>query len=76
MSNLYDDFEKRFTSAWFSSGWQEVEKTEPMKGEIQTRKSLDILNSELETLQDNMEKICAKELMLNNLSKFYSGDLT
>lgn len=24
MTNIYDDFEKRFTSSWFSSSWTEV----------------------------------------------------
>lgn len=77
MSDLYDDFEKRFSNAWFSCSWQDVNQASSQaKGEAEQKKSLEMLQNELENLQDDMEKICAKQLVLDNLSKLYRGDLT
>lgn len=76
MSDLYDDFEKRFKNAWFSVGWQETSDNQ-MKGEVQqqSRRTLASLQAELNDLQDDMEKICAKQLMLENLSKLYKAEI-
>lgn len=77
MANLYDEFEKRFTGLWFSAGWQDVEPTgiAQKKGETNTRKSVELLQKELDDLQENMERICAKGLMLENLAKFYNDEI-
>lgn len=72
MSNLYDDFEKRFNNAWFCAGWVEVDsKTKEAVSAAVSRKSLDVLESELTEIQENMELIAQKKLRLSNLSKFY-----
>lgn len=70
MSNLYDDFEKRFTNAWFSAGWTEVElkKAEPVK---KSSKDLETLQKELAELKQDFENICQKQLRLENLAKLY-----
>lgn len=77
MTNLYDDFEKRFSSAWFSVNWQDSNQaSRQAKGEVYRRKTLETLQDELEKLQDDIEQINAKQLVLENLSKLYKGDLT
>ncbi len=71
MSDLYSDFEKRFTNAWFSAGWAEVE-SKPKESEV-TRKDLAKLQAELNELQENMENIAQKQLRLANLATFYEN---
>ena len=70
MSDFYDNFEKRFTNAWFSAGWSEVEikKAEPVKS---SHKDLETLEQELEGLKQDYENICEKQLRLSNLAKLY-----
>lgn len=69
MSNLYDDFEKRFTNEWFSAGWSEI-GAKPQK-EKTSRKDLMTLQAELEQIQENIETIKQKQLRLANLAKLY-----
>lgn len=71
MSNLYDDFEKRFTNKWFSAGWSEVE-AKPQETKI-LRKDLAMLQAELEQIQENIETITQKQLILANLAKLYEN---
>lgn len=70
MASLYDDFEKRFTNAWFSAGWAEIEpkKAEPVKS---SHKDLSTLQNELDELKQDFENICQKQLRLENLAKLY-----
>lgn len=69
MSNLYDDFEKRFTNKWFSADWSEVEaKSHEVKI---SRKDLTTLQTELEQIRENIEVIVQKQLILANLAKLY-----
>ena len=70
MSNLYDDFEKRFTDQWFSSGWIEVEN-KPKKQEV-SHKDLATLEFELELIGENIEGVMQKQLRLENLAKMYN----
>ena len=76
MSDLYDKFENRFTNAWFSSGWVEVE-TKPKEAKSQSvnnsRKDLLMLQEELDDIQEHIENISQKQLRLANLAKFYSN---
>lgn len=69
MTDLYKDFEKRFTNAWFSAGWAEVENR-PQEKEA-TRKDLATLEAELAELEENMDNIIQKQLRLSNLASFY-----
>lgn len=71
MSDLYKDFEKRFTNAWFSAGWAEV-GSKPNESEV-SRKNLVTLQDELDELQDRMENIAQKQLRLANLATFYEN---
>lgn len=71
MSNLYDDFEKRYTDKWFSAGWVEVEAKS--QKETIARKDLSTLESELANLKEAMENINQKQLMLSNLAKLYNN---
>lgn len=74
MSNLYDDFENRFTNAWFSTGWVEVD-TEPKEVLVQSRnylrKDLSTLQEELNGIQEHIENISQAQLRLANLAAFY-----
>lgn len=70
MSDLYDNFEKRFTNAWFSAGWAEIE-SKPAKKESM-HKDLAILQAELETINKELENIEQKQLRLANLAKLYN----
>ncbi len=70
MSNMYDDFENRFTGKWFSAGWVEVLPKEVEK-EI-TRKDLVTLESELAEINETMDLISQKQLRLANLAKMYN----
>lgn len=69
MSDLYDDFEKRYTNAWFSVGWAEIEKKQVEKSVL--HKDLHTLEGELEQLKENIELINHKQLRLSNLAKLY-----
>ncbi len=69
MSDLYEDFEKRYTNAWFSVGWAEAEKKPVVKSV--SHKDLYTLEGELEQLKENIELITQKQLRLSNLAKLY-----
>jgi len=69
MSEL-EKFEKRFTNAWFSCGWAEVE-VKPKAVQV-SHKDITTLQAELEMLNDQMENIVQKQLRLANLAKFYA----
>lgn len=84
MSGLYEDFEKRYTNAWFSAGWSEVD-TKQKEAQVQVassnnrkdlqkdlRKDLSVLQEELNEIKENIESISQKQLRLANLAKFYS----
>lgn len=70
MTNLYNDFEKRFDTQWFSAGWVEVE-VKPAKA--LSRKDLTTLETELNELKEEMENISLKQLRLANLAKMYTN---
>lgn len=70
MSNLYNDFEQRFTGNWFSADWVEV-KTIAENKQI-FHKDLSTLESELDMINETIETISQKQLRLANLAKFYS----
>jgi len=72
MSDLYNDFEKRFTGAWFSTGWVEVEKKDVE--DTNNRKNVVKLQSELAEIEERLEDINLKKLRLSNLATMY-GDL-
>lgn len=69
MSNLFDDFEKRHTDSWFSSGWVEVEAKKPEAHVF--KKDLATLQAELEQIEENINTISQKQLRLANLAKLY-----
>ena len=69
MSEL-NEFEKRFTKAWFSAGWAEVE-VKPKDVEV-SHKDVATLQAELEMLNNQMENITQKQLRLANLATFYA----
>lgn len=69
MSNLYNDFEKRFDNAWFSAGWVEVE-AKPKETNF-ARKDLGTLQAELEQIQEHIDTVAQKQLRLSNLAKLY-----
>lgn len=71
MSNLYDDFEKRFTDKWFSSGWAEVETKQQTSQCV--RKDLATLEAELDEIQERIENVAQKQLRLANLAKLYEN---
>lgn len=71
MSDLYNDFEKRFTNAWFSAGWGEIE-VKPSAPQV-SRKDLLTLQEELNAIQENIESIAQKQLRLSNLAKLYEN---
>lgn len=70
MSNLYDDFEKRFTGHSFSANWVEVNVIAEQKQVF--HKDLSTLESELEMINDTIDTISQKQLMLANLAKMYN----
>ena len=70
MSNQYNDFEKRYTNEWFSSGWSEIE-IKPQKIEPE-HKDLATLEVELELIKEKLEGIEQNRLRLSNLAKLYS----
>lgn len=70
MSNLYDEFEKKFEFSWFSAGWVEVD-VKPQPKAQDHRKDLNTLNQELLSIQDDIENIAQKQLRLANLAKLY-----
>lgn len=72
MSNLYNDFEKRFTGNSFSANWVEVE-VKPQENQS-VRKDLNTLQDELQKIQENIETIAQKQLRLANLAKMYGNN--
>lgn len=75
MSNLFNEFENRFTNEWFSCGWSEEVVAKPAqekKVEV-SRKDLTVLQSELEQIQQHIENIAQKQLRLSNLAKLYEN---
>ena len=71
MPDLYNDFEKRFTNAWFSAGWGEIE-VKPAVKQV-SRKDVATLQAELAEIKENIESIAQKQLRLANLSKLYEN---
>lgn len=71
MSDLNNDFEKRFTNAWFSAGWIEAESIS--RSEKASRKDLTVLQTELDELEERMENIELNQLRLSNLAKMYGN---
>lgn len=65
MSNLYDDFEKRFTDKWFSSGWAEVETKQQTSQRV--RKDLATLQAELDEIQECIENVAQKTIEISQL---------
>lgn len=74
MSNLMNEFENRFTNEFFSCGWSDVEAkaVEAPKVEV-SRKDLLTLQAELASIQENIEKIAQKKLVLANMAKLYES---
>lgn len=77
MSNLYDDFEKRFTNAFFSANWADIE-IQPSKAHVATEtkashKDALTLQEELNEIQEHIENISQKQLRLSNLAKLYEN---
>ena len=70
MSNLYDNFEKRFTDKWFSAGWVEAEVKAPQ--DASDHKDLAVLEAELNQINEKIETIAQKQLRLANLAKLYN----
>lgn len=73
MSNMYDDFEKRFTNAPFFAGWVEFE-VKPSKDEPVNKiehKNIETLTSELKFIEEQIEQVSLKQLRLSDLAKFY-----
>lgn len=75
MSGFTDDFEKRFTSSWFSAGWVELQPVSSSTAEVNIsaacHKNLQSLQEELEALKSDVENISFKQMQLANLAKFY-----
>lgn len=71
MSNLYNEFENRFTDKWFSAGWVEVEPKE--QAQAVSKKDLTTLQGELNEIGDSIEQIAQKQLRLANLAKLYNS---
>lgn len=71
MSDLYNNFEKRFTSTWFSVGWIEAEEKPLM--EKTCKKNIDVLQEELRKIEEHIETIAQKQLRLSNLASFYES---
>jgi len=72
MSDLCDDFDKRFTSSFFSASWVEVQPVQKIVAVDEAhRKNLEDLQLELSTLKSDVENISFKALRLSNLAKFY-----
>lgn len=75
MSSLYDNFEKRFTNAFFSANWSEFE-VKPSKQQVATKashKDALTLQEELNEIQEHIENISQKQLRLANLAKLYEN---
>lgn len=78
MSNLMNEFENRFTNEFFSCGWSdaEVKPAEAQKSEVLvevSRKDLLTLQSELDSIQEHIENIAQKKLLLANMAKLYEN---
>lgn len=72
MTSLYDDFEKRFTNAWFSASWNDEVEVKP-KQQVAVRKDAKILEAELNAIKEEIESIELKQLRLANLAKLYNS---
>lgn len=72
MSSLYDDFEKRFTNAWFSASWNDEVEAKP-KQQVAARKDAKTLEIELNAIKEEIENIELKQLRLANLAKLYNN---
>lgn len=72
MSNLYNDFEKRFTGNSFSANWVEFE-VKPQQTAQTVRKDVITLQAELEELNNAIERIAQKQLRLEHLAEFYKS---
>lgn len=74
MSNLYDDFEKKYADRFFSAGWVEVElkveAKQPQRSEV-FHKDVKTLEAELSAINEQIENISLKQLRLSNLAKMY-----
>ena len=70
MSNMYDDFEKRFNGKTFSAGWVEV-NTAVVNKQIM-HKDAETLQAELDMINETLEDISQKKLRLANLAKLYN----
>lgn len=69
----YDEFEKRYTNNWFSSGWLEVSEKQPEEQEQKVvRKDIATLEEELSQIQMQVEKITQKQEELKEMSRMYS----
>lgn len=69
---------KDFFNGCFPANWVEVNVTKENKEEVkkeQQRKDVATLLAELEEIKNGFEKIEEKKLMLQNLMKFYRGEL-
>lgn len=72
MSSLYNDFEKRFTNAWFSASWNDGVEVKP-KQQVAARKDAKTLEIELNAIKEEIENIESKQLRLANLAKLYNN---
>lgn len=73
MSELYNEFEDKYKFSWFSAGWVDVEVKPSQAAPVQAvnKKDLQMLESELSSIQETLENIELKQLRLANLAKFY-----
>lgn len=74
MSNLMNEFENRFTNEFFSCGWSDVE-AKPIEAptvEV-SRKDLLTLQAELDSIQEHIEAVAQKKLLLANMAKLYES---
>ena len=72
MSNLYDNFEKRFTNNWFAMGWTDSEVEETAAARI-ARKDAATLEAELAQINETIENVAQKQLRLANLAQLYNN---
>lgn len=70
MGKTFDEFEKRYTDKWFAAGWVEVGTRPQEVAQIQ-KKDLQLLQAELAQIQEHIETVAQKQLVLKNLAKLY-----
>lgn len=76
MSNMYDDFEKRYTDKWFSAGWVEVNSLVENKQILHRNiehKNIETLEDELEMINQTLDDVSMKQIRLANLARFYNS---